>query len=202
MPALDRFIDALLESPQATWHAWAKRTAAAVSDQGIETPVRFPLFRRVLLPALADGVRREEPGCARWLESFHQLMSHVKESGLPAALASPYGLLREALRLDPYDARARRRLIDLFVGYFEYSLHELPTGVLYGTDGATAAQCEELSRDLDEFRVLVTAAGETEQFAGLIAECDFHFRTYAEYLRSTDVRPWGYAAFIERRDAC
>jgi hypothetical protein len=199
MPALDRFIDALLELPPATWHAWAKRIAADVSDQGARTPVRFPLFRRVLMPALAEGVRRREAGCARWLESFHELQLQARgTSGLPPELESPYGLLTEALRLDPADTLARRRLIDWFVRDFEYSLHEVPSGVLYGTDGATPEQCEQLLRDLDEFRGHVSVAGETDRHAELIGECDFHYRAYADYLRS-DTRDGGYADYLDHR---
>ena len=35
---------------------------------------------------------------------------------------------------------------------------------------------------LDEFRGHVRSIGEEEKFAELISECDFHFRSYREYL--------------------
>ena len=74
LPALERFLDALLESPPDIWKPWAKKIAADISDRSVQTPMRFPLFQRVVLPALAEGVLRQEPGCARWLASFESLL--------------------------------------------------------------------------------------------------------------------------------
>jgi hypothetical protein len=106
MAALERFIDALLARPEAEWHAWAKRCAASISDEGADFPVRTPLFRRVLLPALAAGVGRREPGCARWLAQHELLLFHADASLLPEGMRTAMGLLREALRVDPSDSLA------------------------------------------------------------------------------------------------
>ena len=56
MPALDRFIDQLLARPAEEWAAWARETSAAVADRDVAMPVRFPLFRRVLLPLTIPGI--------------------------------------------------------------------------------------------------------------------------------------------------
>jgi hypothetical protein len=70
--------------------------------------------------------------------------------------------------------------------------------VLYGTDGATVPQCDELMAELDEFRALVAAEGRTAAFTHLIRTCDFHFRAYRRYLteRRADEN---YARFLARR---
>jgi hypothetical protein len=199
MPALDRFIDKLLEQPAPEWREWARGTAASVSDDNASAvPVRFPLFRRVLLPVLVDGVLKAEPGCARWLASFESLLVNTRETGLPESQSTTVGLLEEALRVDPGDELARRRLVDRRASYMEYTLHEVPSGVLYGTDGASAEQCQELLLLLERFKEDVAITGQGERFAELIAECDLHYRSYADYLRAGP--PYGgYEEFLARR---
>jgi hypothetical protein len=184
MPALDRFIDRLLQEPASIWQTWARDLAAAVSDQGADAPIRFPLFRRVLLPALAEGVTRGEPGCARWLASFEALLLDARDYDLPAHFQTAVGLLTEAVRVDPTDDIARKRLVDKHAAYLEYTIHELPAGVLYGHDGATAEQCDELLELLADFTRHVEATAQTDRFAKLIQDCDFNFRAYAGYRRS------------------
>ena len=198
MPALDRFIESLLRHEPEVWHAWARDVARQVADGKAEIPVRFPLFRQVLLPALSDGVKRELPGCARWLAEFESLLVNSQWGALPDRLQSAIGLLREAIRVDPADQLARQRLVNRWASYLDYTLHELPTGVLYARDGATAEECGELLELLDEFRGHVQTLGETEKFAELISECDLHFRSYRDYLLQG--RPEGsYELYLERR---
>ena len=197
MPALERFLDALLESPRDIWKPWAKKIAADISDRSVEIPMRFPLFQRVVLPALAEGVLCQEPGCARWLACFESHL--VKSSGapLPPELRTPVALLAEALRLDPSDDIARRHLIERRASYLEYTLHDLPVGILYGPDGASANECEELLSLLDEFKTHVKITGQQERYSELIRECEFHYHAYAAYLRSG----WpyeGYQRYLER----
>src|SRR5262245_26655967 len=184
MPALDRFIDRLLARHPEEWKNWAKETAAAVADRGADVPVRFPLFRRVLLPALADGVQRREPGCARWLAHFESLLVNSKTSELPAHLRTAVGLLQEAIRADPQDDPRRRRSVHRWAGYPASTLHELPAGVLYGSDGATEQQCDELLALLAEFREHVRLTGQSGDYAELAAECDLHYVSYRDYLKA------------------
>lgn len=195
MLALDRFIDALLESPPDLWKAWAKQLAEAVSDRGAETLVRFPLFRRVLLPALAEGVRQQEPHCARWLASFEALLLHSPTPSLPPHLRTAVGLLNEALRLNPADTRARKGLIQRHAWLLEYSLHELPDGVLYGPNAASLKECEELLSLLHEFKHHVALTNQQERYAELLEECEYHYPAYARYLQTRQDGE-GYELFL------
>ena len=177
--------------------SWAKKIAADISDRAADTPVRFPLFRRAVLPALTEGVLRQEPGCARWLASFESLLVNSPEPLLPPDLRTCVGLLAEALRLDPADDAARRRLIDRHASYLEYTLHELPVGVLCGIDRASPNQCEDLLALLDEFKADVALTTQEERFSELIRDCEFHYNAYAAYIRSGP--PYeGYERYLER----
>lgn len=198
MTALDQFIEALLRLDPEVWHAWARNLAAQVSDEGLDIPVRFPLFRRVLVPVLADGVLRDVPGCARWLAHFESHLLNTKDVPLPAHLLSAVGLLQAAVRCDPEDRLARRRLVERWANYLEYTLHELPDGVLYGYGGATPEQCGELLALLQDFRGHVAVLNQEERYADLIADCTLHFNSYREYLAQGQPGE-SYESFLESR---
>jgi hypothetical protein len=73
---------------------------------------------------------------------------------LPPDLRHHEGLLREALRMDPRDEAAREDLCDHLAAWLRGCLHGLPTGPLYGVDGATLDYMDEL----DEVFATLTAA--------------------------------------------
>jgi len=182
---LDRFIDAILSEAPDIKKRWALDCAASVADYNMAFPVRLPLFQRVLLPVLVDGVLQDEPGCARWLAHFESLLYQLSKSNelaLPEHLYNKVWLLKAALRLDPADLLARRHLVEQHADYLAYTLHELPAGVLYSPDYATVAECTDLLEFLEEFKAHISALGNFDQYADLIARCEFHYHTYREYL--------------------
>jgi hypothetical protein len=99
------------------------------------------------------GVLREGRNCARWLAKFErELIEAEREvADLPDNLRTERGLLREALRVDPSDVKARRGLIENEARYLQYTIHELPAGVLYGHNSASIEECSELLSQLAEF---------------------------------------------------
>ena len=66
------------------------------------------------------------------------------------------------------------------LGLLKYAVHELPAGVLYGTDGATTKQCAELLDDLNEFEALCRELGRDQGV--FIDDCRWHFEHYPHYL--------------------
>jgi hypothetical protein len=191
--ALERFIADLLREPPEVWRQWAKQLASTVADGGDPTPIRYPLYERVLAPALVHGIQNGEPGCARWLGS----LSHSSQwlpAELAPALRSPVDLLKEAVRIDPGDDVARSRLVEIWARYLKYTLHEIPAGVL---DAATVEECEELLVLLQEFKSHVAALRKEAEWAGFEQRCEFHFRAYARYLQERPVTG-GYAEFLQK----
>ena len=99
--------------------------------------------------------------------------------------------MREALAVDPDDARARSMLIKALRWRLEYSLHELPAGVLYEQDAATIEQCRDLQNELDEFENLAAVHGVFAEHKDLIAACRYHYETYPAYLaKSSEFRSY------------
>lgn len=196
--ALDAFVEELLRLPAETWKRWALELAASIVDEGADVPVRHALFERILFPALAEALGGQAPGCARWLAGFAQQLYRLPacRERLGSERSTEWGLLQTALSHDPTDSRSRQQLIGLFERRLRYTLHELPAGVLYGHNGATATQCDELLAELDEFRALIAADNRATDFAVLVADCDGHFRGYKQYLLE---RPKyrSYAEYLE-----
>ncbi|MFC4455273.1 hypothetical protein [Deinococcus sonorensis] len=182
---LERFIDGLVLQDQQVQRAWTTHVIADIVDNGQEIPVRFPLFRRVFLPFLIDGLHHQRPGCARWLAAFESFLTQASPPGLPPELSLRAALLRKALCIDPHDYRAQAQLLNSEAEYFAYTLHELPGGVLFGLNGATPEECDALLERLSEFERLNPHAERSDQTQALIDECRFHYHAYRRYLTSS-----------------
>jgi len=66
--------------------------------------------------------------------------------------------------------------------YFEYSLHELPSGVLYGQNSATVEQCSKMIRELADYTSLCTEIGSEDEDRDIIGEASFYIPAYRDYL--------------------
>lgn len=76
--ALERFLNSFTNLPLESQHSWSLSLASKIVDNGESTPVRMPLFRRAILPALENAIATRTPGAARWLAGFAQ---HIYKSG-------------------------------------------------------------------------------------------------------------------------
>jgi hypothetical protein len=206
LKTLDDFIQAFVRIPTADWHPWALEIARRVVDEGEDIPVRWPLFRAVLFPALFAGLAASVPGSARWLAGFAQLLYQSPDccEQLSEELHSDYGLLLRAVRDDPSDTVAKTRLLRLMRCRFDYVLHHLPAGVLYGCDGASIEECDELLNQLSAYERLAVELGLEEEERDLIAKARFYIPAYQRYLfsatASAAMRSFLLMKLLDRRD--
>jgi hypothetical protein len=198
LPLLDEFIDGLLAEGSLAVNDWALTLVRSIVDEGADIPVRLPLFRRVLFPALSEAVVAGVPGAARWLAHFSNLMFHTDLSSLPEALRNRFGLLQDALRVDVNDVTARRAFVRVQESILEYAIHEVPDGVLDGTDGATVEGCTQLLRILADFKRNVEILGVQDEHVDLIEECELHLNGYRDFLIEPG-RHHSYEAFLANR---
>lgn len=182
LQALNAFLDALESSAPTDWYPWARSIAEQVVDHGLNLVIRRPLFQRAVFPALLAGYKASLPGCARWLAGLVDQSNPECREKLGPGGATELALLWAAIRHDPGDRRSRLLLIDKVAYRLRYSIHEVPSGVLYGIDGASPEQCQELEEELAEFCRLVAQEGMQERYAELIRACRLHFRGYRDYL--------------------
>lgn len=198
MRVLEIFLEALKPYSVEEYQEWAYSLCGEVVDNKREIPIRLPLFRDALFPPLLEGVKTSRPGCARWLGG---LADHLyKCPDLRARLSefgeSKYALLKLALRHGPGDQKAMLLLINAIFSWLEYATHELPSGVLCGSNMSVPDCCAEYLEDTAELENLAVKAGVKPDYEAFIQSCQFHFthypvyyarhresRSYAEYLR-------------------
>ena len=179
--ALERFLDSFVTLSGPVQRDWALQF---VTDSGLQdVTIRMPLFRRVLLPQLRSAVDDRIPRSAHWLSRHAHLIYKCRETypDLPDTYTE-HGLLLIALDHEPNDNTSRRRLVELLADHMDYTLQELPSGVLYGQDGATIPQCEEMLNELDEFVGHANRLGIVDSYRDLISDCRLHYKAYANYL--------------------
>lgn len=97
--------------------------------------------------------------------------------------------MSESERKDEYERLIR---------YLEYTLHELPAGVLYDADSADARKCAELMKETYRLERLAQERG--VDLSEFIATCRWHFERYPHYLgRQRHFR--SYANYMAKKNA-
>lgn len=201
--ALRAFLDSLESVSQAKRNRWALWLAAQVVDEQVTIPIRMPLFREAVFPSLEVAVAERVPGAARWLAGFTQHFSKCSDlhQRLADGTLTEYTLLKKALEHDSNDNQSRQKLLDLLAAEFRHSLHELPSGVLYGQNGASVHECQEMREHVDEFIFHAERLGVIDRYSELLAECRLHYRTYADYLTDREGAK-SYQDFLSNRETC
>jgi hypothetical protein len=202
MQALERFLVAMQQCPGDYKARWVEDTARRFADLDPTAVVRYQTYNVLIGPTLIEGVLARRPCNARLLSAFSEFLysEAPANAALPEHLRSVNALLLEALSVDPKDFIARRTLFENQARYLAYTLHELPTGVLYGSDGASVEQCAELLAQLDEFIADARILNSELEHAQLIADCRFHYTQYRAYLVAKRF-DGGYGAHLERLGA-
>ncbi len=179
---------AALQSFLAAWEAldlqsrdkWAGNYVRKRFEEKQDLPLRGPLFERVVLPYLFAQYNSGSPEAALRLAELRQSSLGWHRAWQLFGGLSDLGLLREAYRRNPSAERVRQPLVKRMLRYVGQTLHEIPAGVLWGMDGASAEQCLELLDFLRELKGLMTEA-ELENYAELLSKADLHYRAYREF---------------------
>lgn len=156
--ALNRFIASF--APEDDRRAWV-RTYLERGDW--RHTIRHELYERVIFPELVEGYRRGDLWSTLWLAKTAQNLYRAPALWESIDYVSELQLLARAYTLDPEHDEIRQHLLAALLKWFRYCQHEWPTGILYGTDGATPAQCAEILDDIRLARSL-DSAGKHEPF--------------------------------------
>jgi hypothetical protein len=193
---LRRMIEALQADPPLR-DAWVAELLARREHGATHEPLRVPLFQQVIFPFLEERYRAGDAGAARWLARLSQLLLQARACWETLGWPGPIALWREAYRRDPADEESRKALIGEMVSHTRYTLHELPTGVLSGADGATPDECTDLLAQLHELHGLLRGP-ERDEHDALVRNADFHYRAYRDY-RTNREGHTSYASFVQAR---
>jgi hypothetical protein len=196
LDALTAFVARIEVAPPDLRRRWTDECLRSSFDPKTGFRVRAPLFQRVLFPELQARYAAGDADAARSLAQLAQHLFRYREGWESLGFPGEVDLWKEAYRRDPSSEEARAKVVDSTALFIQYTLHELPVGVLYGPDGATLEQCDDLIAELAFFRGLLTPR-EAERFQKLVELASFHYPTYREYLLQSEKQ--GYPAFLAER---
>jgi hypothetical protein len=110
--------------------------------------IRHEIFHELVYPALKAGYEKNDFDCTLWLGKLAQNIYQAQHLHEELNWVSELSLYNKSHELDPNNEEARLLLLKALVSWLEYSEHEWPSGILYGNNGATIEQCEEISAEV------------------------------------------------------
>ncbi len=203
MAALNAFLAALKPYPVDVYRPWAINLCRQAVDYHNEpVPIRLPLFRDALFPALLEGLKSGDANCVRWMGglSYHLSNCPRQTAQLQEMSIQPYDLLRLAIAKNPADRIAMLLQIKVIHEWLSYVIHEIPSGIICEPDKSVAECCREYSEDAHELEDLANRAGVIADHAEFISTCKYHFRHYPQYDQMREQFN-GYGDYLERQDA-
>lgn len=124
---------------------WAK---AYLEHEPIGHKIRHEIYEHVIFPVLLDGYQRSEPWSVLWLARTIQNLYQCHPLWMQIGGKTDYALLKELVVLCPDNDEARRSLLSRQIAFFRYCVHEWPTGILQGQNGATIEECQEILEEV------------------------------------------------------
>jgi len=149
--ALKSFIDSIKSEEEL--ESWTISYLNSI-PKGSHEILRHELFEQVIFPVLLKGYNNKDLWSHLVLARFIQNLYQSKSMHQKIDNKSDHEILKECLKIDPTHIESRERLLNVQIRWFEYCEHEWPSGILYGTNGATKQQVEEILLELDQARSL------------------------------------------------
>ncbi|EGL55761.1 hypothetical protein MAMP_02755 [Methylophaga aminisulfidivorans MP] len=110
--------------------------------------IRHEIFHELVYPILKSGYENNDFDSTLWLGKLAQNIYQAQQLHQELNWVSELSLYSKSHELDPNNDEARLLLLKALVSWLEYSEHEWPSGILYGNNGATFEQCEEISAEV------------------------------------------------------
>lgn len=110
--------------------------------------IRHEIFNELVYPVLKSGYKNNEFSSTIWLGKLAQNIYRAQKIHEELDWVSELGLYEKGFEINPGNDEARLLLLKSIVSWLEYSEHEWPRGILYGNNGATIKQCDEISNEV------------------------------------------------------
>lgn len=145
-----------------------------------QATIRMPLFAGLVYPVLEREIELENPQAMLILLQHLDLLHKYAIQQKRQQRYTERALIKRYVSHVPDDRTMLLRLSALLSRDLEYAVHELPTGVLNGINGATPDGCLELLDLLEEYvstcqRLGIDCSADSRYYA-------MHFQGYRDYL--------------------
>jgi len=91
-------------------------------------------------------------------------------------------LIDRLLSIDPNDEWAKNQKINELSNWLDFVIHEWPSGILYGMNGATYSECDEILSAVEELRSLANS----ENLMGFCNDVNGKVKQYQDRLTERD----------------
>ena len=141
--------------------------------------IRQPLFNDLIYPILSEQVENNNVNAIKGLLKLDQhLLSY--QGYTKNYKYTIRTLLEKGLLISPNDNDLLKLSENMTREYLIYTLHEIPAGVLYGSNGTTIEGCEELIKETDNYEILCNKLQIDK--SKLINKCRYYYSAYRNYL--------------------
>jgi hypothetical protein len=141
--------------------------------------IRQPLYKNLIYPILDKAVENKDVSAINALIKLDQQLLSYQAYTKDEKYTS-WTLLEKGLSIAPEDLELIQIQFSKTKKYLNYTLHEIPLGVLYGTNGASIEECDELLNEIVIFESICNKLKLDEH--ELIEECKYYYPAYRSYL--------------------
>jgi len=110
-------------------------------------------FKAIVYPALKSRIKNDPEAIRALIKIFQNV---YQDASIHKELedVTKEQLLRRLIAICPNDQLAKKELIEYLVEWLRYTIHEWPSGILYGANGASMDECNEILLAIGELRTL------------------------------------------------
>ncbi len=120
--------------------------------------VDYILWQRLVFPAILERLN-DDPRAIKALIQTVQNLYAAKEEWKRLGYVTEQELTGRLLTLCPEDRWGKAARVRVLSCWLAYVIHEWPSGVLYGPDGASMEECDQILAAVDELLQLDEAGG-------------------------------------------
>ena len=140
--------------------------------------VNYSLYARIVFPVLHEGYRNDDVNAMTAMVKTVQNIYQDKAIHEELKWITDAQLLRRILSHDPRNEWAREEYMRSQLHWLDYCIHEWPSGILYGQDGANISECDEIIEAVEELRVM----DRENKYSRLLNDVECKTRQYRERL--------------------
>jgi hypothetical protein len=148
--------------------------------------IRHEIYAELIFPVLLVGSKRNDAWSLYWLAGTCQNLYAARGLHEQVKFKDKTNLLKEAYAIDRNSSEVCEALLKSLLDYFRHASHEWPAGILWGNDGATLDQCNEVMSEVTLARELDSECA----YALPIDEFESKLKRYQERLISHSENPY------------